>query len=215
MEGSIEENQTQNKTIRILFYVFLGLCFALAAFFNQYGILHDYPIVTKLLGAIAFCGTIGMLADYAFRIKHSWLWLIPALTAVEFTGDLVYKAGFFIPASYIYGFSALLWPVYGILFIGRGVQLFREEKWLGFKFIWLGIMATAVLGWEIVTYYPQQFMSSHWGWRGLYLLIFAWLLVIDFTTDFSKRPELKVEKQILRLSLLMIAMWYFVRFIFK
>lgn len=200
------ENTKSNKTLRILFYFFLGLCFATAAFFNQFGILHDYPIVTKLLAAISFCGTIGMLADYAFRIKHSWFWLIPALTAVEFAGDLVYKAGFFIPASYIYGLSALLWPVYGILFIGRGIELIRSDRGLGIRFIILGILSSAVLGWEVITYYPNDFLVSHWAWRSLYLAIFAWLLVIDYTTDFSKRPEMKVEKQILRVSMIMIAM---------
>ena len=111
MEVELQENTAQKKRLRILFYIFLGLCFALAAFFNQFGILHDYPIVTKLLGAISFCGVIGLLGDYAFRIKDSWFWLIPALTALEFAGDLVYKAGFFAPASYIYGVSALLWAV--------------------------------------------------------------------------------------------------------
>jgi hypothetical protein len=208
-------SQGQNNTWRILFYVFLALCFLLAAFFNQFGIFYDYSMVVKLLAAIAFCGVIGLLVDFAFRIGKTWFWPIPVLTAAEFAGDLIFKAGFWDLAKYTYTLSAMLWPVFGILFIIKGIKIFKQEKWLGFKFIWLGIMASAVIGWEYVTYFPEEYDKSHWAWRTLYLAIFMWLLVIDFTTDFSKRPEMKAEKQILRVSLLLIATWYFTRFIFK
>ena len=40
-------------------------------------------------------------------------------------------------------------------------------------------------------------------------------LFVDMTVDFSKRTEMKIEKQILRLSLLVMTAWYFVRFVFK
>jgi hypothetical protein len=206
---------TPKNPWRVPFYIFLGLCFGLAAFFNQFGIFHDQPIVTKLLGAIAFCGTIGLLADYANRIRYTWFWLIPALAAVEFFGDLIYKAGWWDIARIIYMVSAMLWPVYGMLFIVKGAQLWRTDRSVGMKFIVLGFLASAVLGWEYVTAFPEEYDYSHWGWRSLYLAIFAWLLFIDWTTDFSKRPHLKVQMQIIRVSLLLIAVWYFVRFIFK
>jgi hypothetical protein len=206
----------QKQYWRVPFYIFLGLCFGLAAFFNQFGIFHDLPIITKVLGAIAFCGIIGLLADYAQRIRHTWFWLIPGLAAVEFFGDLVYKAGWWDIAFVIYQVSAALWPVYGALFVSKGVELMRSgDRGVGFKFMVLGVLAAAVTGWEYVTLFPQEYDYSHWGWRALYLGIFAWLLVIDWTTDFSKRPALRVQQQIVRVSLLLIAVWYFVRFIFK
>jgi hypothetical protein len=208
-----EKDQT-SRVWRLAFYVFLGVCFALAVFFNQFGIMHDKPLVVKMLGLIAFCGTMGLLMDYAYTIKHSWFWLIPGLTALEFLGDAVLKFDVLF-AFYIYQVSALLWPVYGILFIIRGGRLLGTDRSLGIKFIILGILASAVVGWEFTTLFPQQYDYSHWGWRSLYLGVFAWLLVIDYTTDFSKRPEMKIERQIMRMSLLLIAVWYFVRFIFK
>lgn len=203
------------SVLKIVFYVFLGICFGLAAFFNQFGIFSANNPIPKVLAAIAFCGTIGLLGDYAYRIKHNILWLIPALAALEFFGDLVYKAGWWDIAKGIYTVSALLWPVYGVLFMMRGGQNIKTDRGLGIKFIILGILATAVLGWEYVTYFPEQYDYSHWGWRSLYLGIFAWLLVIDWTTDFSKRAHLAVEATIVRHSLLLISVWYFVRFIFK
>jgi hypothetical protein len=210
----MNENARSQQVWRIVFYVFLGVCFALAVFFNQFGILHETPLIVKLLGLIAYCGTMGLLMDYAYRIKHTWLWLIPALTALEFMGDAVLKFDVRF-AFYIYQASALLWPVYGALFVIKGAKLLSTDRGLGIKLIVLGCLATAVIGWEFTTLFPQEYDPSHWGWRSLYLSVFAWLLVIDFTTDFSKRPTMKVERQILRLSLLMIAVWYFVRFIFK
>lgn len=209
-----QEKNPANVALRITFYFFLGICYALAVFFNQFGILHETPIVVKMLGLIAFCGVMGLLMDYAYRIKHTWLWLIPALTALEFMGDAVFKFDFRI-AFYIYQVSALLWPVYGALFLLKGGGILKTDRALGIKFIVLGMMVTAIVGWEYATLFPSEYDSSHWGWRSLYLAVFAWLLVIDWTTDFSKRPTMKVEKDILRLSLLMIAVWYFVRFIFK
>lgn len=209
------ENTQSSPVARIIFYVFLGVCFALAVFFNQFGIFHSVPLVVKGLGLIAFSGTMGLLMDYAYRIKDNWLALIPVFTALEFMGDAVLKFDVRY-AFYIYQVSALLWPIYGILFIGRGIGRIRKgDRGLGVKLIVLGALAAMVIGWEFTTLFPQQYDYSHWGWRTLYLSIFAWLLFIDYTTDFSKRPEMKVEKQILRLSLLMIAVWYFVRFIFK
>jgi hypothetical protein len=210
----MSENTRSQQAWRIVFYAFLGICFALAVFFNQFGILHGTPLVVKMLGLVAYCGTMGLLMDYAYRIKQSWFWLIPALTALEFMGDAVLKFDTFF-AFIIYQVSALLWPVFGALFIVRGAKLLKTDKGLGIKLIILGVLASAILGWEYATLYPRYYDPSHWGWRSLYLAVFAWLLVIDFTTDFSKRPEMKIEKQILRLSLLMIAVWYFVRFIFK
>jgi hypothetical protein len=210
----MSENTQSQQAWRIVFYSFLGICFALAVFFNQFGILHGTPIVVKLLGLVAFCGTMGLLMDYAYRIKHSWLWLIPALTALEFLGDAVLKFDVRF-AFYIYQVSALLWPVYGVLFVVRGSKLLGTDRGLGIKFIVLGILAAGIIGWEYTTLFPQKYDYSHWGWRFLYLATFAWLLFIDYTTDFSKRPDMKIEKQIMRLSLLLIAVWYFVRFIFK
>ncbi len=210
----VAESNSKNYW-RIPFYVALFLCFALAAFFNQYGIFPAANPIPRILAAIAFCGTIGLLADYAFRIKSSSFWLIPALAATEFFGDLVYKAGWWDIAKGIYTVSAFLWPVYGILFIFKGSQLFKTDKGLAIKLIVLGLLASAVLGWEYVTYFPEEFNKSHWAWRSLYLAIFGWLLMIDWTTDFSKRPQLKIEMQILRVSMLLIAVWYFVRFIFQ
>lgn len=209
------EGKRSASALKIVFYVFLGVCFGLAAFFNQFGIFPATNPIPKVLAAIAFCGTIGLLSDYAYRIKHSIFWLIPALTALEFFGDLVYKAGWWDIAKGIYTVSALLWPVYGVLFMMRGGQIIKTDRGLGIKLIFLGVLATAVLGWEYVTYFPEQYDYSHWGWRSLYLGIFFWLLVIDWTTDFSKRAHLYVEATILRHSLLLIAVWYFVRFIFK
>ena len=208
------EKDQPSQAWRVVFYSLLGICFALAVFFNQFGILHDKPLVVKLLGLVAFCGTMGLLMDYAFRIKFTWFWLIPALTALEFMGDAVLKFDVRY-AFWIYQVSAFLWPAYGILFMIRGSQLLPTDRGLGIKFIVLGLLSASIIGWEYTTLFPQQYDYSHWGWRSLYLGVFAWLLFIDFTTDFKKRPEMKVEKQILRLSLLMIAVWYFVRFIFK
>lgn len=210
----VAESNSKNYW-RIPFYVALALCFGLAAFFNQYGIFPASNPIPRILAAIAFCGTIGMLADYAYRIKASWFWLIPGLAAMEFFGDLVYKAGWWDIAKGIYTVSAFLWPVYGTLFIIKGAQIIKTDRSLGIKFIVLGFMTAAVLGWEFVTYFPLEFNQSHWAWRSLYLGIFGWLLLIDWTTDFSKRPQLKIEMQILRVSMLLIAVWYFVRFIFK
>lgn len=200
---------------RIPFYIFLGLSFGLAAFFNQFGIFSANSPIPKVLAAIAFCGTIGLLSDYAYRIKHSPFWLIPAFTALEFFGDLVYKAGWWDIAKVIYTISLFLWPIYGFLYILRGGQLLRTDRGLGIKLMVLGLLAAPVVGWEYVTYFPLQYDYSHWGWRILYLAIFAWLLFIDWTTDFRKRPQLKVEAQIIHVSLLMVAVWYFVRFVFK
>lgn len=210
----MKEETGPQEAWRIIFYSALGICFALAVFFNQFGILHGTPIVVKILGLIAYAGTMGLLMDYAYRIKHSWFWLIPAFTALEFLGDAVIKFDVRF-AFYIYQASALLWPVYGIIFIVKGARMVGKELWMGIKYMVLGFLAAGILGWEYTTLFPQQYDYSHWGWRSLYLAVFAWLLVIDYTTDFSKRPEMKIDKQILRMSLLMIAVWYFVRFIFK
>ena len=200
------------KTSRNLFYGFLVLCFLLGVFFKQFDLFYPTHL---FLALIAFSGAIGLLWEYAWKIRKSRWALVPFLVALEFFGDVLQNAGLWDFSFYIYLISMLVFPVYGGLFIHRGTQLFGGDRGLGVKFIVLGVLATSLLSWEIATYFPDQIDSSHIWFRALFLAVFAWLLVIDFTTDFSKRPEMKIERDILRMSLLVMSAWYFVRFVFK
>lgn len=195
---------------RSLFYIFLILCFLLGVFFKQFDLFYPKPFVV-----VAFCGAIGLLAEYASRIRDSWFWLVPALLASELIGDLIYNAQFPGIAFWLYIPGALLFPVYGILFIRSGLALRKSDRGVAIKFIVLGILAFSLVSWEYVTYYPESFDPHHLVFQVMYLATFAWLLLIDYTTDFSKRPHLKIERQILRLSLMVIAAMIFIRFVFK
>ena len=199
-----------SKASRIVFYAVLILSFLLGVFFKQFDIFVYKPFVLA-----AFCGTIGLLWDYAWRIRKSWWALVPFLTAAEFMGDLLIAAGFKEAAFWVYLLSATLFPVYGILFVRRGMQLWPTDRPVAWKFMGLGLLSSSLFSWEVATYFPKDFDYSHIWFRVLYLLVFAWLLFVDMTVDFSKRTEMKIEKQILRLSLLVMTAWYFVRFVFK
>jgi hypothetical protein len=195
-------------------YVFLVACFAAGAFVKQFTLFPDKPWIPALLVAIAFCGAIGLLADYAWRIKDSLWMLVPSLLAAEVIGDLINNAGFRSIAYWLYIPGALLFLVYGFLFLRSGIRILKKDRNLGLKLIVLGLLTLPITGWEYVTYFPNDYNSSDNGWRLLYLAVFLWLLIIDFTTDFSRRSELVIERQILRISLLVIAAMYFVRFVF-
>lgn len=195
-------------------YVILGACFAAGAFVKQFTLFPDKPWVPALLVAIAFCGAIGLLADYAWRIKDSLWMLVPSLLCMEIVGDLINNAGFRDLSFWLYIPAAFLFLVYGLLFLRSGLRLIKKDRSLGLKFAVLGLLTVPISVWEYVTYYPGLYDSSHILWRILYLAVFLWLLLIDFSTKFSKWPELLIQKQILRLSLLVIAGMYFVRFVF-
>lgn len=195
-------------------YVILGMCFAAGAFVKQFTLFPDKPWIPALLVAIAFCGAIGLLADYAWRIKNSLWMLVPSLLATEIIGDLINNAGFRSLSFWLYIPAAFLFVVYGLLFLRSGVRMMKKDRNLGLKFVVLGLLTMPISAWEYITYYPTLYDASHLGWRILYMSVFLWLLVIDFSTRFSKWPELLIEKQILRLSLLVIASMYFVRFVF-
>lgn len=199
------------RTRRTLFHVLLLLCFLTGVYFKQFDIWHAEPFAL-----IAFAGTIGILVDYAVRIrKASILWLIPALLATELIATLTSKAGLPAIADVLYVPGGLLFLVYGILFVRSGLQNRKAGQGISFKLIGLGVMTAAITAWEVITYFPYEFDKSHLGWRILYLAVFAWLLMIDLSTNFRDKPELKYEKDILRLSLLVIAAMYFDRFIFQ
>ncbi|HHG83507.1 MAG TPA: hypothetical protein ENJ82_02060 [Bacteroidetes bacterium] len=200
---------------RTFVYLALIICFLSGVFIKQFSLLYAYPFVHPLLVAIAFCGAIGLLLDYTARIRTSAWALVPALLALEMTGDLISGANFRDIAFWFYIPGALLFVVYAALFIRRGIQLQSKDRSLGLKLIVLGLLSGPIVLWEYATYFPATYQTSHIGFRILYLAVFAWLLFIDFSTDFALRPQLKIEKQILRLSLLVIAGMYFVRFVFK
>lgn len=197
---------------RNIFYGFLTLCFLLGVFFKQFDLF--YP-THMFLAAIAFSGVVGLLWEYAWKIRKSVWALIPFLTAMEFFGDLVYNADLKVVAFYIYMLSMMLFPVYGVLFFKRGMELWQSDRRLSWELMVLGVLAVLPLSWEIATYFPEQIQSSHLGFRVLFLAVMAWLLVIDFTIDFRKRPEMVIERQILRVSLLVMSAWFFARFVFK
>lgn len=200
---------------RNLLYIALILCFAAGIFIKQFSLLYEYPAVHPLLVAIAFCGAIGLLLDYTYRIRNSLWAIVPGLLAVEMIGDLITGANFRDIAFWFYIPGAFLFLAYAALFIRAGVQQLKTDRGLGIRFVILGLLTAPITLWEYATYFPNQYDTSHLGFRIAYLAVFAWLLVIDFSTDFSKRPALKIERQILRISLLVIAVMYFVRFIFK
>jgi len=201
MKGNLSKN---------IFYAVLVLSFATGVFFKQFGIFTYQPFLL-----VSFCGTIGLLLDYAWRIRKSWWALVPFLTGLEFFGDLASAAGLRESAFWVYLVSASLFPVYGYLFMWKGAQLWKEDRPVSWKFIVLGVLSTSLVAWEIATYFPHQIENTHIGFRVMYLSVFAWLLFIDYTVDFSNRPQLEIEKQILRVSLLIMATFYFVRFVFK
>lgn len=197
---------------RNIFYGFLATCFLLGVFFKQFDLFHPAHM---FLAAIAFSGVVGLLWEYAWNIRKQVWALIPFLAAMEFFGDLVYNADLKAVAFYIYLLSMLIFPVYGVLFFRRGMTLLRTDRLLGVELLVLGVLAVLPLSWEVATYFPHDIQSSHLGFRVLFLALLGWLLVIDFTVDFSKRPDMKVERQILRVSVLILSAWFFARFVFK
>lgn len=196
---------------RTVFHLLLLICFLLGVVFKQFSIFYPEPFVL-----IAFAGTIGILVDYAVKIsKESILWLIPALLATELIATLTSKAGLPSIASVLYVPGALLFLVYGILFIRSGIRNRKADPGIPIKFTVLGLLTSGITGWEAITYFPYDYDWSHIGWRILYLSVFGWLIFIDLSTKWADKPQLKYEKDILRLSQLVIAAMYFDRFIFQ
>jgi hypothetical protein len=121
----------------------------------------------------------------------------------------------------------MLYPIYGLLFIRKGIQLMtgktqseltgfeKEDRNLGWKFVILGIMAISMLSWEYATYHPRSINTAGMLFKGIYLGVFFWLLFIDYTSKNLRERGFKIEKEILNQSLLVIAIMYFVRFVFK
>lgn len=208
---------------RNLFYIFLVLCFCLGAFFKQFDLFYPKPFVV-----IAFSGAIGLLIDYALRIKNSLWVLVPALLATEILGDLIFNAQLYKVSFYIYLVGLLLYPVYGLLFIRQGIRIRQgkigletEPGWkernrnLSWKFIILGLCSISMTMWEYATYFPVKYNTADIVFKITYLATFAWLLFMDITTRDLEKRGFKTERQILTLSLMVIAIMYFTRFIFK
>jgi len=194
---------------RVYFYIFLILCFCLGAFFKQFDLFYPKPFV-----ALAFAGATGLLVDYAWRIRHTVYWIIPALLACEVTGDLIYNANFRSIAWWLYIPGALVFVAYGILFFRKGILILKEHPRTSTKFMVLGLLSSSLISWEYATYHYLEINTSALIFKILFLATFAWLLFIDFTTQPAK-SGMKVEQQILRVSLLVISAMYFTRFIFK
>lgn len=213
--------------MRTLFYLFLVVCFGLGAYFKQFGIFYEYPWIVSGLVAIAFAGAIGLLMDYAAKIKHSLWALVPALLAMEVMGDLLYNAQLRDFSYYVYFGGMMLYPIYGLLFIRKGVQLVsgkaqsdltgyeKRDKQLGWKFMVLGLLTISMLSWEYATYHPRSINTAGMLFKGIYMGVFFWLLYIDYSSKDLPERGFKIEKEILNQSLLVIAIMYFVRFVFK
>ncbi len=200
-----------NQATRTLFHLGLVLSFLTGVVFKQFDIWHSLPFVF-----IAFAGALSILIEYTLRIrKESILWLIPAFLSVELLATIVSKAGLPDIAFVLYIPGALTFLVYGVLFIRAGIVKRNEGKGIMVKFLGLGILAGGLSAWEAITYAPDRFNYFHIGWRTLFLVVFAWLLLVDMTTNFRKYPRLKIEGEIVRISLLVIAWMYFDRFIFQ
>jgi|GEM_PF-2802249 len=199
------------KTKRTIFHLVLTASFFIGIYFKQYSIFYPEPFVF-----LAFAGVLAILGDYAWRIRNeSIMWLIPTLLGIELLGTLVSKAGLADIAFVLYILGATLFLVYGVLFIRRGILSRGVGQGIPWKFIVLGLLIIPISGWELITYFPQEYEKSLLPWRILYLSGFAWLIFIDLTTQFKDKPGFKIEKDILRYSMLVLAGMYFDRFIFQ
>lgn len=199
---------------RVGFYTIILACYVSSILLRKLGYFYETPVVLFLLAGIAFSGIIGLLGDYIWRIRKTpWVW-IPILLLFEILAELVYTAGFRGVALLLSIPGSFLYPVFGLLFLIKGFRILRAEKKLGLSFIVLGLLATSLITWEYVSWYPEDYSKSALQFRILYLATFGWLLFMEFVFPRIEDRGYKIESQILSLSLVAVAIMYFMRFLF-
>lgn len=212
MELVKEEPPKPKINSRYLFAGLLLFLFCLGLFFKQFDLFHYSSFV-----AVAFCGAVGLLVDYAWRIRHSIYAFIPLLLAFEIFGDLMRNGGIMFLQKEVYLIGAALYPAYFVIFTIQGLRNMqhRDRLFLGLKFVVLGLLSSGLIFYEYITYYPEVYNRAAPIFKLDFMAIFGWLLFIDWTTNWKKYPTLDIPKEITRWSTFVIAALYFIRIIFK
>ena len=199
---------------RIAFYTVILVCYVSAILLRKAGYFYENPVVLFMLAGVAYAGIIGLLGDYAWRIRKTRWVAIPIFLLFEVLSELVYTAQFRDIAFLLSLPGALLYPVYGIMFLTAGVGIARKgERRLGLSFVVLGLLVTSLFGWEYVTLYPEDYSKSALIWRILYLSTFGWLLFLEFAFPRLREQGRKVEGEILSISLVVVSIMYLFRFL--
>lgn len=200
-------------TSREWFALLMGLSYMLGLFFKQFSIFYYQPFML-----MAFCGSAALLVDYGLQIRKHIFFPIPLMLACEIAGDLSRGMGFPLAlkvAVVLYAMGALLYPVGGLLMIIQGIRLGGQYPDFRWKLPILGVLAAGLGYYEYATYYPDVYNLTAPVFKFNFLFLLFWLLFIDFSTPFHKRPELKIERQVLHYATFVVALTYFIRVIFK
>jgi hypothetical protein len=200
---------------KVAFYMVIIACYVSAILLRKAGYFYDTPVVLFLLAGVAYSGIIGLLGDYAWRIRKTRWVFIPVLLLFEVLSELVYTAQFRDVAFYLSLPGALLYPVYGLLFLTSGFKLIKsKEPKLGLAFVVLGVLAASLVAWEYISLFPEDYSKSALPWRILYLANFGWLLFIEFAFPKLREKGYTIESGILSISLVAVSLMYLFRFLF-
>ncbi|MCB9234969.1 MAG: hypothetical protein H6581_25165 [Bacteroidia bacterium] len=192
---------------KLLFYASLVLFLGLGIFIKLYNLTYWEPFV-----ALSFCGTMGLLLDFAWRNRKS-LYAIPAvLLCAELLGIIFKNLSRRDVAAILFNLSSAVYPLVGLLFLAKAGKVWSQYRSAAWKLAVLGFLCILGAVWEYRMYLPE----AAFGWiryNLIYLGIFAMLLLIDFTEKLDTKG-MAFEQGILRVGLLVITVKYFMDFVF-
>lgn len=192
-----------------------GILFGFGVFCQLFSLL-----IPEIFYVVSFCLMIGLLIDYAWGVRNSILAIIPAWLAVFPLYLLMDNMpGLRWLAFYLEYVYFAFFPVFGAIFIFRGIQIVKEHTRIGLHFMVFGLVSTLLLfyelgkDWTVKKHLPQSFLEHHHYFKFVWLFLFLQALVID-TTEKLGDKGMKTEQTIIRWSLPLLSIKFFADYLF-
>ena len=192
-----------------------GVLFGFGVFCHLFSLL-----IPEIFYVISFCLMIGLLADYAWSIRNSIVAIIPAWLAIYPLYLLMDNMpGLKWLAFYLEFVYFLFFPVFGAIFIYRGIKVLKTHTRIGIHFIIYGIVSSFLIlyefgkDWTMKKYMPQELLNNHRHFKWVWLFLFLQALIMDVTEKLEEK-EMKAEQTLIRWTLPLISIKFFADYLF-
>ena len=204
------------ENARYFIFGFIAICFCGSVYMKLFdkqlfGVISFIPV-----SGLSFALTIGLLIDYSLRIKNSLFAIPPVLLSLKLASILLNYIGPRWVAALLSNSGSLFWPITGILFIRSAItmgNLFKPEKLVTrLAFILCGLCLILAALPEYSIYFPGIFPT--WMFMGIFLGIFFFLLVADFSGFNENLDTFHIEKSYVQWGMLVVAIKFFGDYVF-
>ena len=208
-----DSNTDKYENARYFLFTFIVFCFCGSVYMKLFdkklfGMIDFIPV-----SGLSFSLTIGLLIDFALRIKPNLYAIPPVLLSLKLASILLNYVGPRWLAALMSNSGSLFWPITGMLFIRSTLAMGKSESLITrVSMVGCGLFLLLTVLPEYSIYFPGIFPT--WMFMGIFLGIFFFLLLADFSGFRNIQQSFRIENGYIQWGMLVVSVKFFGDYVF-